>query len=143
MRTLFCTVVALGLLTIGLALGRGPQAAADAPAGTKVYELRTYKTHPGKLDALLARFREHTCKLFKKHGIEVLGYWTPATGEDAKDTLVYLVVFPSVEAQTKAWQAFKTDPVWIKAKADSEKDGLINKQVISQNLVPTDFSPLR
>lgn len=119
--------------------------AADQPAapGGKVFELRIYTTHPGKLDALHARFRDHTCRLFQKHGIELIGFWTPTEGERAKDTLIYLVAFPSVEAQKKAWQAFRDDPQWQKAKADSEKDGVLVKEVHSQNLQATDYSPIR
>ena len=121
-------------------LGHGRR---QARCATKVYELRTYKTNPGKLDALHARFRDHTCKLFQKHGIELVGFWTPTEGDEAKDTLVYIVAFPSVEAQKQAWKAFGDDPDWKKAKADSEKDGVLVKTVTSQNLTPTDYSPAK
>ena len=117
--------------------------AADASSAGKVYELRTYHASPGKLDALHARFRDHTCKLFQKHGIEVIGFWTPSEGEEAKDTLIYIVAFPSVEAQKKAWQEFRADPEWIKVKADSEKDGSLTTKVESKNLKATDYSLLR
>jgi hypothetical protein len=89
------------------------------------------------------RFRDHTCHLFKKHGIEMIGYWTPTKGEESKNTLVYLVVFPSEEAQKKAWAAFSADPEWKEAKAASEKDGVLVKQVISKNLKATDYSPMK
>ena len=119
--------------------------AADQPAAGKVYELRTYVAKPGKLEALLARFRDHTCTLFKKHGIEMIGAWTPAQGDAAQTTLIYLVAFPSVEAQKKAWAAFRADPDWIKAKAASEKDGPLLTKIPpdSMNLAPTVFSPLQ
>jgi hypothetical protein len=119
-----------------------PTSAADQPG--RVFELRTYIASPGKFDALHARFRNHTLDLFKKHGIEVVGFWVPADGPEAKDTLMYFVAFPSVEAQKKAWAAFKADPVWIKAKAASEKDGVpLAKKVISKNYTATDYSPIR
>jgi len=164
MRTLSCISVLLGILSAGAAVSSGPALAADAtagdkgvvkngsgtltlaaeaPAGDKVYEARIYKCNPGKLEALHARFRDHTCKLFKKHGIEVIGFWTPTTGDEALDTLIYMVAFPSVEAQKKAWAAFKDDPEWIKAKADSEKEGVLVKEVMSKNLRATDYSPIR
>ena len=106
--------------------------AADAPPAGKVFELRVYHASPGKLEALHARFRDHTCKLFQKHGMEVIGFWTPTDGDEAKDTLIYILAFPSVEAQKKAWQDFRADPEWIKVKADSEKDGSLTTKVESR-----------
>jgi hypothetical protein len=116
--------------------------AADAPAG-KVYELRIYHAEPGKLDAVNARFRNHTCKLFQKHGFELIAFWNPIEGDEAKDTLYYVVAFPSVEAQKKAWEEFRADPEWIQAKADSEKDGKLVTKVESKLLRTTDYSPMR
>jgi hypothetical protein len=113
-----------------------------APAGN-VFELRIYKANPGKLPALHARFRDHTCALFKKHGMEIVGFWTPTEGPEAQDTLYYLLVFPSVEAQQRAWKDFRADPEWIKAKADSEKAGVLVKEVQTKNLKAADYSPLR
>lgn len=135
----------LGALALiaGLGLCLFSATAGDKAAPAKVYELRTYKTNPGKLAALHARFRDHTCKLFEKHGIELVGFWTPSEGDDAADTLIYIVAFPSVEAQKQAWKAFGDDPDWKKAKADSEKDGTIVSKVESKNLTPTDYSPLK
>ena len=115
------------------------------PPTRKVFELRTYVTNPGKLDALNKRFREHTTDLFKKHGMEVIGYWTPAAGPTSENTLIYLLAFPSVEAQKKAWAAFQQDPEWKKVSAESEKDGPILKSpggVTSVTMKATDYSPL-
>jgi sugar phosphate isomerase/epimerase len=117
--------------------------AVDAPAAEKVYELRIYKTNPGKLEALHARFRDHACTLFQKHGVELIGFWTPTQGAGANDTLYYIIAFPNAEAQKKAWQAFRDDPAWQKAKADSEKQGVLVNKVESTNLKATDYSPLR
>jgi hypothetical protein len=143
MKTLSSISFVLGILFASTLLPGARAAAADPLPAAKVYELRTYHASPGKLDALLARFRDHTCKLFQKHGMELVGFWTPTEGEEAKDTLIYIVAFPSVEAQKKAWQAFRADPEWIKAKADSEKEGPLTTKVESKNLKATDFSPLR
>lgn len=129
----------VAVLGVSAALGW----AADSPPAGKVYELRTYRTEPGKLDALNARFRDHTCRLFKKHGIEVIGFWTPTEGEEATTTLIYVVAFPSVEAQKAAWQAFRNDPEWKQAKAESEKDGVLARDVQSKNLKATAYSPMR
>ena len=142
MRTVLSVSFVLGLFFASSVLA-ARAAAADAPPADKVYELRVYHTNPGKLEALHARFRDHTCKLFQKHGIQVVGFWTPLAGEEAKNTLYYIVVFPSVEAQKNAWQAFRADPEWKKAKADSEKDGVLVNKVDSTNLKATPYSPMQ
>jgi hypothetical protein len=143
MRTHLCTAAALGIVIAGLALWAAPAPAADTCPTGKIYELRIYTTNPGKLDSLHKRFRDHTCKLFQKHGIELIGFWTPTTGDEAKSALYYIVAFPSVEAQKKAWQAFKEDPEWKKAKAASETNGVIVNKVESKTLKATDYSPIR
>ncbi|WP_406697491.1 NIPSNAP family protein [Singulisphaera sp. Ch08] len=111
---------------------------------TKVFELRTYYTNEGKLNALNARFRDHTNRLFKKHGIKIVGFWTPQDKEKGKeDTLVYLISFPSREAAAASWKAFQADPEWHKARDESEKAGKILKKVESIYLDPTDYSPIK
>jgi hypothetical protein len=117
--------------------------AACALAQTRVYELRTYHCNEGKLETLKARFRDHTIEIFKRHGIESIGYWVPQDPELAKNTLVYLIVHPSREAAAKNWAAFSSDPEWKKVAADSEKDGKIVAKVDSLFLDPADFSPLK
>jgi hypothetical protein len=117
--------------------------AACALAQTRVYELRTYHCFDGRLDALKARFRDHTIEIFKRHGIESIGYWTPQDPETSKNTLVYLIVHPSREAAKANWAAFSSDPEWKKVSADSEKDGKIVQKVDSLFLDPTDFSMLK
>jgi hypothetical protein len=109
----------------------------------RVFELRTYHCFDGKLDALKARFRDHTIEIFKRHGIESIVYWTPQDPELAKNTLVYLIVHPSREAAKANWAAFSADPEWKKVAADSEKDGKIVQKVDSLYLDPTDFSPMK
>ena len=99
--------------------------ASFAFAQTRVFELRTYTCNEGKLDALKARFRDHTIEIFKRHGIESVGYWIPQDGPTSKITLIYVIVHPSREAATKNWAAFRVDPEWQKVAADSEKDGKI------------------
>jgi hypothetical protein len=116
--------------------------AADAPK-ERVFEMRTYHTFDGKLDALHARFREHTNKLFVKHGMELVGYWTPTDGDAAKNTLVYILAYPSREAREKSWKAFSADPEWKAVREASEKDGKIVAKVDSVFLKPTDYSPIK
>ena len=130
-----------------LPLLAAPIFAQSAPApnssATRVYELRTYHCYDGKLETLKTRFRDHTIEIFKRHGIESIGYWVPQDPELAKNTLVYLIVHPSREAARKNWAAFQADPEWKKVAADSEKDGKIVIKVDSLFLDPTDFSMLK
>lgn len=138
----------LGLAAIALAsvlAGACGAFAADAPAAPvqRFFELRVYTTAEGRLDALHARFRDHTNALFKKHGIEIIGFWTPADEPRSKNTLIYILAYPSREAREQSWKDFQADPEWQKAKADSEKDGKIVINVDSTYMTPTDFSPIK
>ena len=144
MRRTLCTVFAIASVAVLAAVAsRSVPAENKAAAKDKVFELRTYIANPGKLDALHKRFREHTNRLFKKHGIEIVGFWTPVEGPEAENTLIYIVAFPSREAQAKAWAAFRADTEWIKAKEESHKDGVIVKEVKSTTMRATDYSPIR
>lgn len=143
MRTTLRLLVAAVAVIAALVVSSTPARAADtAPAG-KVYDMRVYKCNPGKLEALNARFRDYTCAIFKKHGIEVIGFWTPTEGEEAKDTLIYIAVFPDAKAQKKAWDAFWADPEWKRVKAESEKDGVLVKEIKGKNLKATDYSAIK
>jgi hypothetical protein len=120
-----------------------PQVTLHAAAADRVFELRTYTTPPGKLDALKARFRDHTVKLFEKNGMTNIGYWVPQDKPLGDSTLIYLIAHPSREAATKNWAAFRADPDWVKAKAESEKDGPLTTKVESVFLSPADFSAIK
>ena len=125
------------LLSLFLTIWAGlPTASA---ADTRCYEMRTYYAAPGKLDALLARFRDHTCKLFEKHGATNIGYWVPLDNPDNK--LVYILAFPSREAAEKMWKAFSADPEWKAVVKASEAGGRILAKIESVFLKATDFSP--
>jgi NIPSNAP len=117
----------------------------DRPAAPhRVFELRTYYTNEGKLDDLNKRFRDHTCELLKKHGAEVIGFWTPTDEKDGKgDKLVYLLAFPSREAAKKTWEEFGKDPEWRKVYEESHKNGVLVKKVDSVFLEPTDYSTMK
>jgi hypothetical protein len=132
------------MLVVGLVLGAGLQwvRAADAPPG-RVFELRTYHTLPGRLDALHKRFREHTMKIFEKHGMSNVGYWTPEDPAIRDNTLIYVISHASREAATKNWQEFHDDPEWKAVAAASEADGKIVEKVDSVFMDATDFSPLK
>ena len=102
--------------------------------------MRVYYAAPGKLDALNARFKDHTMKLFEKHGLTNIGYFVP-TGENKDNKLVYWIAAPSKEARDKSFKAFGADPDWKKAAAESEKDGKLVTKVDSVFLAVTDYSP--
>ena len=122
-------------------VGRGQPA---GPAKKiRLFEIRTYTTEPGKLDALNARFREHTTKLFEKHGMTNIGYWTPVDDPRATDTLIYVLAHESAEAAKKSWDGFRGDPQWQKARSESEADGPIVRKVESVFLTPTDYSAIK
>ena len=132
---LCCTTIAFALRP----------AAADKSAQTthRYFEMRTYHAPEGKLDALHARFRDHTTKLFEKHGMVNIGYWTPAESPLSKNTLIYIVAHKSRDAAKKSWDAFRADPEWIKARDASEVGGKIVAKVESVFLDPTDYSPVK
>ena len=125
------------LLTLLLLMG------AVAFAEGRVYELRTYTCFDGKLDALKARFRDHTVRIFKKHDMQSVGYWVPQDPERSKNTLVYILVHPSREAADKNWAAFQADPEWKKVAAESEANGKIVQKVDRVFMDPTEFSQLK
>ena len=114
-----------------------------ATAENRLFEIRTYTTHEGRLDALHKRFREHTNSIFVKHGMSLIGYWTPTEGPESENTLIYILGYQSKEARDTAWKAFRADPDWKKARAESEKDGKIVKEVKSQFLAAVDYSPIQ
>ena len=117
-------------------------AALTPPSFSDVFELRTYTTNEGKLDALNARFRDHTVALFKKHGIESVGYWVPTDDEKSKNTLIYVIKHESRDAAKASWQGFISDPEWKKAAAESQKDGkILAKSPESVYLKTADYSP--
>jgi hypothetical protein len=126
--------IALTLTLTFLALGMAQAAAKD----DCVYELRIYYANPGKLDDLHARFRNHTMKLFEKHGMTNVGYWVPTDNPENK--LIYILAHPSREAADKAWKAFRADPAWEKAKKDSEVNGVLVKNAEVTFLSATDYS---
>lgn len=113
------------------------QAGGDKPE--RVYEMRTYYSPEGRLDDLHARFRNHTVKLFEKHDMTNIGYWTPIDNKD--NALVYILSYPSREAAKKSWDAFKADPDWIAVKKATEAKGPIISKIESVYLKTTDYSP--
>jgi hypothetical protein len=133
------------LLVAGLVLGAGiaQLRAAEPAAPTRVFEIRTYHCLPGRLDALHKRFREHTMRIFEKHGMTNVGYWVPQDGPAHDNTLVYIIAHASREQARANWAEFGADPEWQKVSEESQKDGKIVEKVDSVFVDPTDYSPIR
>ena len=140
MKTILGALVALSLGFSGLALYA---AKGDEKVDTRVFELRTYHCAPGKMEALQARFRDHTRKLFEKHHMTVIGFWRPTDEQQAKQKLVYMLAFPGLEAAAKSWKDFQADPEWKAVKEASEKNGSLVDKIDSVYLKPTDYSALK
>src|SRR5689334_14677739 len=107
-----------------------------------IYELRIYTAQTGKLPALQARFRDHTCRLFEKHGIKNVGYWVNTIG-GRSDELWYMLAYEDLNARQASWAAFLADPEWQQVRMDSERDGSLVHHVENRVMTPTDFSPLQ
>jgi hypothetical protein len=143
MRGIGGTLLVLGCAAALVGGAPGGGAGGGKKVETRLFELRTYYAHPGKMQALHARFRNHTNKLFEKHGMILIGFWSPTDPKEAERKMVYLLAFPSKEAADKSWKGFREDPEWLKAKAASEKDGPLVERIESVYLNPTDYSPLK
>jgi hypothetical protein len=117
------------------------QDTTNQKGSTVVYELRVYHASPGKLQDLLARFRDHTVKLFDRHGIKSVAYWTPLDEPQKSNTLIYMLQHPSREEATANWKSFRDDPEWKSVKEKSEVNGSLTEKVESTFLALTDFSP--
>ncbi len=133
--------ICLGLVFLSLLIGN-VSSAADEQTGV-VYELRTYTATPGRLDDVLARFRNHTNALLEKHGMKVIGYWTPTDEEKAGNTLIYILHHQNRQAADQSWQKFASDPAWKKVSKESNANGRILADVVREYMVATDFSPMK
>ncbi len=143
MKRLLSLIIGVGLVAvvIGGAATHGAQEAKKMD--TRVFEMRTYYANPGKMEALHARFRNHTNKLFVKHGMTLIGYWSPIDAKQAEEKLIYILAYPSKDAAAKSWKDFVSDPDWNAAKAKSEENGGLVKKVESVYMNPTDYSPIK
>jgi hypothetical protein len=141
-RTLLQALPAATFLPASLWAAAQQDSGSSKQGSAGVYELRVYHASPGKLGDLLTRFREHTTKLFEKHGMKNVAYWTPMDEPQKSDTLIYILQHPSREAATANWKAFQDDPEWKSVKEKSEVNGKLADKVESTFLVLTDFSPM-
>jgi hypothetical protein len=131
-------IVAIVLILSGFAVGRASQ-----PAPAHIYELRTYTAADGKLDNVVARFRDNTVRIFNRHHMKSVGYWLPTEGDKAGKTLIYILEHANHEDALKNWAEFNADPEWLKVKTESEKDGKIVTNAERVFMSPTDFSPIK
>ena len=138
-----CLFIALALVSSGAGAQPAQPTTKPTQGSGRVFEMRKYYTLPGRLDALNARFRNHTTKLFEKHGMENVGYWEVTQGPDAGKVLVYILAYPSMEAKDAAWKGFRDDPDWKKAREESEKDGKIVEKIESTILKASDYSAIK
>ena len=140
LRSVLTLAAILAAVGVGFQLGRSTTARA---AGNHVFEVRTYTAEPGKLEALQARFRDHTVQIFNKHGMTSVGYFAPSDEPLSKNALIYILQFPSRDAAKKSWDEFRNDPEWQKVQKESEANGKLVTKVDSVYTEPTDFSPLK
>ena len=140
-RTLLQAIPAAAFLPATLWAASQPDRANPTEASNEVYELRIYHAAPGKLGELLARFRDHTIKLFDQHGIKSVAYWTPVDEPEKSNTLIYILRHPSREAAAANWKSFQDDPEWKSVKEKSEANGKLVEKIDSTYMALTDFSP--
>ena len=116
---------------------------AQAQGRGKVFELRTYTAPEGRLNDLVARFRNDTLRIFEKHGMDNVGYWLPTDAPASSNTLIYILAHDSRDAATQSWAAFRADPEWKAVTDRTQANGPIVTKVDSVFLEATDFSPLK
>ncbi len=138
----YLKIAGASLLSLVIGVGAGLFVTTSAQ-GEKVYELRIYKSTEGNLGNLNARFRDHTMRIFEKHGMENIGYWTPTSEEERDDTLVYIIAHDNREAADASWAAFIQDPEWQEVAEASNANGQILAGIENKFMVATDYSPMQ
>lgn len=139
-RTLLQAIPAAALIPASL-WAAARQLDANSAPDAAVFELRVYHAAPGKLSDLEARFRDHTIKIFDRHGMKSVAYWTPVDEPEKSNTLIYILQHPSREAAAANWKSFQEDPEWKSVREKSEANGKLVERVESTFLALTDFSP--
>jgi len=138
------TLIAIAVINVNAAETTAGAVRPSVAKDSRCFEMRTYYAAPGKFEAMNARFRDHTCALFKKHGMENIGYWIPADKDKGADnTLVYIIAHKSREEAKKSWAAFIADPDWKKVHKESEASGKLVEKIESVFLSATDYSLIK
>ena len=140
--TKYATVIGAAVVAFvaGLSVDR---AVVSAQAKNRVFELRIYTAPEGRLQPLLARFRDHSVALLRKHGMPTVGFWVAADAPQSANTLVYILAHPNREEADKSWKVFNDDPEWKTLVAETEKDGRVWTKLDRLWLKPTDFSAMK
>ena len=138
----YLVVFAIVVLVAGFTAGTPwqPDTTLQAKSGGKVFELRTYTTMEGRLPKLLTRFRDHTRRIFEKHGIENIAYWVPQDAPESENTLIYIIAHDSRDAAADNWKNFIADPEWTEV---AQASGVGRVSIVSVFMEATDFSPLK
>ena len=139
-KKLFGLAFTMVIFVSGFVAGNVARAQSD---GKKVFELRTYTAPEGKLGDLQKRFRDHTRRIFDKHGMKSIGYWTPQDPPNSQNTLIYILEHPSRDDAKKHWAEFQADPEWQQVSAESQVNGRIVSKVDSVFMEATDYSPIK
>lgn len=140
-RTLLRSVSAAAFLPSSLSAGAREAEQETGLGADTVYELRAYHAAPGKLERLLARFRDHTMKIFERHGMKSVAYWVPVDEPQKSNMLIYILRHPSRAEAEANWKSFQDDAEWKSVKAKSEENGKLVEKVDSTFMSLTDFSP--
>src|SRR5215831_6360295 len=137
-------LAAAGVFAAGFSLGIvfQPRVVTAQGSGT-VFELRTYTAPEGKLGDLQKRFRDHTIRIFNRHGMKSIGYWVPQDAPMSQNTLIYILQHPNREAAKKNWAEFQADPEWKKVSDESQVNGRIVANVVSVFMDAADYSPIK
>jgi hypothetical protein len=130
------------LCGVAVMLGFSTLRGSNTQSQRHVYELRMYHVNPGKMDALKARFGDHTDAIFKRHNMKSIGYWVPEDTPHSQNLFIYILEHPSREEAKKNWDAFHDDPEWKKVKAESEAQGPLVDHIDNYFMDPTSFSAL-
>ena len=138
-------VMTISAFTAGLLVGGHVPLVdtAQAQSRDRIFELRTYTTLPGRLDALHARFADHTIGLFEEHGMTNIGYFTPREAPLSENTLIYVLAHDSREAADASWSAFAADPEWQRVAEESQRDGKILENVERVYMDATSYSQMQ
>ena len=139
-RTLLKAIPAATLLPASL-WAASKSGNLNDPGNSGVFELRVYHAAPGKLADLHTRFREHTIKIFERHGMKNVAYWAPMDEPDKSNTLIYILQHPSREVAAANWKSFQEDPEWKSVRDKSEANGKLVEKVDSTFMTLADFSP--
>jgi hypothetical protein len=127
----------------GVAVTLGFSNLGGSKTSQHVYELRMYHVNEGKMDALIARFGDHTDAIFRRHNMRSIGFWRPQDEPYSRNLFVYILEHPSREEARKNWAEFQADPEWKKVKAASETNGVLANHIDSYFMDPTSFSALK